>query len=198
MFLTKRQKEVFDFVGKYLSQNGYAPTFDEIAKEFGFNSKGTVYKHVKALREKGLIQHQWNRTRSIEIMEGDNSVSSVPVLGVVAAGKPVEAVVLPESINIPPTFMGRGKHFILKVSGDSMIEEHIADGDFIVLLERDNAQNGETVVALIDGTEATVKKYYNKGGKVELQPANNEVETLVLDPERIQIQGVVVGVMRKY
>jgi repressor LexA len=153
---------------------------------------------VKALREKGLIQHQWNRTRSIEIMEGDNSASSVPVLGAVAAGKPIEAVVLPESINIPPTFMGRGKHFILKVSGDSMIEEHIADGDFIILLERDNAQNGETVVALIDGTEATVKKYYNKGGKVELQPANNEVETLVLDPERIQIQGVVVGVMRKY
>lgn len=94
--------------------------------------------------------------------------------------------------------MKRGKHFILKVNGNSMIDEHIVDGDFIILRERDNAQNGETVVALIDGTEATVKKYYNKSGKVELHPANNEVETLILDPERIQIQGVVVGVMRKY
>jgi repressor LexA len=198
MFLTKRQKEVLDFIGKYLSKNGYAPTFSEIAKEFGFNSKGTVYKHIKALCEKGLIQHEWNRTRAIEILDENSSFPTVPVLGSVAAGKPIEAVVLPESISIPPTFMKRGKHFILKVNGNSMIDEHIADGDFIILRERDNAQNGETVVALIDGTEATVKKYYNKSGKVELHPANNEVETLILDPERIQIQGVVVGVMRKY
>ncbi|PCJ13611.1 MAG: repressor LexA [Candidatus Neomarinimicrobiota bacterium] len=198
MFLTKRQKEVLDFIGKYLSKNGYAPTFSEIAKEFGFNSKGTVYKHIKALCEKGLIQHEWNRTRAIEILDENSGFPTVPVLGSVAAGKPIEAVVLPESISIPPTFMKRGKHFILKVNGNSMIDEHIADGDFIILRERDNAQNGETVVALIDGTEATVKKYYNKSGKVELHPANNEVETLILDPERIQIQGVVVGVMRKY
>ena len=198
MFLTKRQKEVLDFIGKYLSKNGYAPTFSEIAKEFGFNSKGTVYKHIKALREKGLIQHEWNRTRAIEILDENSGFPPVPVLGSVAAGKPIEAVVLPESISIPPTFMKRGKHFILKVNGNSMIDEHIADGDFIILRERNNAQNGETVVALIDGTEATVKKYYNKSGKVELHPANNEVETLILDPERIQIQGVVVGVMRKY
>ncbi len=198
MFLTKRQKEVLDFIGKYLSKNGYAPTFSEIAKEFGFNSKGTVYKHIKALCEKGLIQHEWNRTRAIEILDENSGFPTVPVLGSVAAGKPIEAVVLPESISIPPTFMKRGKHFILKVNGNSMIDEHIVDGDFIILRERDNAQNGETVVALIDGTEATVKKYYNKSGKVELHPANNEVETLILDPERIQIQGVVVGVMRKY
>jgi len=198
MFLTKRQKEVLDFIGKYLSKNGYAPTFSEIAKEFGFNSKGTVYKHIKALCEKGLIQHEWNRTRAIEILDENSGFPTVPVLGSVAAGKPIEAVVLPESISIPPTFMKRGKHFILKVNGNSMIDEHIADGDFIILRERDNAQNGETVVALIDGTEATVKKYYNKSGKVELHPANNEVETLILDPDRIQIQGVVVGVMRKY
>jgi len=198
MFLTKRQKEVLDFIRKYLSKNGYAPTFSEIAKEFGFNSKGTVYKHIKALCEKGLIQHEWNRTRAIEILDENSGFPTVPVLGSVAAGKPIEAVVLPESISIPPTFMKRGKHFILKVNGNSMIDEHIADGDFIILRERDNAQNGETVVALIDGTEATVKKYYNKSGKVELHPANNEVETLILDPERIQIQGVVVGVMRKY
>ena len=198
MFLTKRQKEVLDFIRKYLSKNGYAPTFSEIAKEFGFNSKGTVYKHIKALCEKGLIQHEWNRTRAIEILDENSGFPTVPVLGSVAAGKPIEAVVLPESISIPPTFMKRGKHFILKVNGNSMIDEHIADGDFIILRERDNAQNGETVVALIDGTEATVKKYYNKSGKVELHPANNEVETLILDPDRIQIQGVVVGVMRKY
>ena len=198
MFLTKRQKEVLDFIRKYLSKNGYAPTFSEIAKEFGFNSKGTVYKHIKALCEKGLIQHEWNRTRAIEILDENSGFPTVPVLGSVAAGKPIEAVVLPESISIPPTFMKRGKHFILKVNGNSMIDEHIADGDFIILRERDNAQNGETVVALIDGTEATVKKYYTKSGKVELHPANNEVETLILDPERIQIQGVVVGVMRKY
>ena len=131
-------------------------------------------------------------------MDENSGFPPVPVLGSVAAGKPIEAVVLPESISIPPTFMKRGKHFILKVNGNSMIDEHIADGDFIILRERNNAQNGETVVALIDGTEATVKKYYTKSGKVELHPANIEVETLILDPERIQIQGVVVGVMRKY
>ncbi len=198
MYLTKRQKEVLDFLEGYLSANGYAPTFNEIAEEFGFRSKGTVYKHIKALRDKGLIHHEWNRTRAIEIQENNSGLSHIPILGCVAAGVPVESLEVPESIDLPTTFLKRGKHYVLKVKGDSMIGEHIADGDYIVVQERVNAENGETVVALIDHAETTVKKYYFKSGKVELQPANDLVGTLVLAPDRVQIQGVVVGVMRRY
>jgi len=198
MYLTKRQKEVLDFLEGYLSANGYAPTFNEIAEEFGFRSKGTVYKHIKALRDKGLIRHEWNRTRAIEIQENNRGLSQIPILGCVAAGVPVESLEVPESLDLPTTFLKRGKHYALKVKGDSMIDEHIADGDYIVVKEREKAENGETVVALIDHIETTVKKYFLRSGKVELQPANEHVGTLILDPERVRIQGVVVGVMRKY
>lgn len=198
MFLTKRQKEVLDYLKGYVSQNGYAPTFNEIAVEFGFSSKGTVYKHIKALREKGLIHHEWNKTRAIEIPKDSGSLSNLPVLGTVAAGIPIEAIENPESLDVPSSFLRRGEHYVLKVSGDSMIDEHIADGDYIIVKKRGSAENGETVIALVDNNEATIKRYYHRGSEVELRPANELMEALVLDPDRVQIRGVVVGVMRKY
>ncbi len=199
MYITKKQKEVFDFLKDYISLNGYAPTFDEIADYFQFSSKGTVYKYIKILEKKGLIRHDWNRTRSIEITPdvGEN-LSVLPVLGLVSAGKPIQAIEDVEHLEVPANFLKRGEHYILKVVGDSMIEEHIKDGDFVVIQKRKHAENGETVVALLDNEEVTIKKFFRKNGQVELHPANPSLDKIVVDPNRVQIQGVVVGVLRKY
>ena len=198
MFLTKRQKEIFDYLRGYISRHGYAPTFDEIAASFGFTSKGTVYKHIRALKEKGAIRHEWNRARSIEVRPVESSPNSLEILGTVAAGKPIEAISDPDGIDVPATFLRRGKHYVLKVSGDSMIEEHIQDGDYVVVQEKVEASNGQTVVALVDDHEATIKRMYRRGRKVELRPSNMNLETMIYDADRVRVQGVVVGVMRKY
>ena len=198
MFLTKRQKEIFDYLRGYISRHGYAPTFDEIASSFGFTSKGTVYKHIRALKEKGAIRHEWNRTRSIELHPADSSFNTLEVLGMVAAGKPIDAISNPEVIEVPASFLRRGKHYVLKVSGDSMIEEHIQDGDFVIVQEKIEAQNGQTIVALIDDQEATIKKLYLRNDEIELRPANRTLDPVVYSVDRVRIQGVVVGVMRKY
>lgn len=198
MFLTKRQKEIFDYLRGYISRHGYAPTFDEIAASFGFTSKGTVYKHVRALKEKGVIRHEWNRARSIEVQPQELSPNSLEVLGTVAAGKPIEAISDPDAMDVPATFLRRGKHYVLKVSGNSMIEEHIRDGDYVIVQEKVEASDSQTVVALIDDHEATIKKMYRRNGKIELRPANEKLETMTYDANRVRIQGVVVGVIRKY
>jgi len=198
MFLTKRQKEIFDYLRGYISRHGYAPTFDEIATSFGFTSKGTVYKYIRALKEKGAIRHEWNRARSIEVRPIETSPNSLEILGTVAAGKPIEAVPDPDAIDVPMAFLRRGKHYVLKVSGNSMIEEHIQNGDYVVVQEKVEASNGQTVVALVDDHEATIKKMYRRGGKIELRPANEKLEPMIYDARRVRIQGVVVGVMRKY
>ena len=198
MFLTKRQKEILDYLRGYISRHGYAPTFDEIAVSFGFTSKGTVYKHIRALKEKRAIRHEWNRTRSIELCPDDSNYNALEVLGTVAAGKPIEAITNPDAIDVPSSFLRRGKHYVLKVSGDSMIEEQIQDGDLIVVQEKVDVQNGQTIVALIDNQEVTIKKIYRKNGEIELKPANRNLDSMFYEAERIRIQGVVVGVMRKY
>ena len=198
MFLTKRQKEIFDYLRGYISRHGYAPTFDEIATSFGFTSKGTVYKYIRALKEKGAIRHEWNRARSIEVRPIETSPNSLEILGTVAAGKPIEAVPDPDAIDVPLAFLRRGKNYVLKVSGNSMIEEHIQNGDYVVVQEKVEASNGQTVVALVDDHEATIKKMYRRGGKIELRPANEKLEPMIYDARRVRIQGVVVGVMRKY
>ena len=195
-FLT--EKDIFDYLRGYISRHGYAPTFDEIATSFGFTSKGTVYKYIRALKEKGAIRHEWNRARSIEVRPIDTSPNSLEILGTVAAGKPIEAVPDPDAIDVPMAFLRRGKHYVLKVSGNSMIEEHIQNGDYVVVQEKVEASNGQTVVALVDDHEATIKKMYRRGGKIELRPANEKLEPMIYDARRVRIQGVVVGVMRKY
>lgn len=198
MFLTKRQKQIVDYLRRYLSTHGYAPTFDEIAHQFGFSSKGTVYKHIKALQNKGLVRHEWNRTRSIELTSESRDQASLPVLGMVSAGKPIEAVEDAHQLEVPSIFLRAGSHYVLRVKGDSMVEEHIRDGDLVVVQEKTEALNGETVVALIDDNEVTIKKFFRRDGKVELRPANERIKSVIIDSNRVRIQGVVVGVMRTY
>ena len=198
MYLTKRQKEIVDYLRGYISRYGYAPTFDEIASCFGFTSKGTVYKHIRALKEKGVIHHQWNKARSIELAPGKTSTNSLEILGTVSAGKPIEAIPDPEAIEVPSSFLKRGKHFVLKVYGDSIIDEHIKSGDFVIVQEKVEASNGQRVVSLIEYNEVTIKKYFRDENKIELRPANKQMKPMVYTLDKVKIQGVVVGVMRKY
>lgn len=198
MYLTKRQKQILDYLQGYLTTHGYAPTFDEIARQFGFSSKGTVYKHIRALQGKGLLRHEWNRTRSIELTADSRAQATLPILGGVSAGKPIEAVQHAEQLEVPGMFLRSGSHYVLRVKGDSMVDEHIRDGDLVVVQEKTDVANGETVVALIDEAEVTIKRFFRRNGQVELRPANEQMESVLLDASRVRIQGVVVGVIRTY
>ena len=197
MFLTKKQTEILLYLKTYISDNEFSPTFEEIALHFGFKSKGTVYKHIKALKVKGAILQAWNRVRGIEIVD-DEPQNTLPVLGLVAAGQPIAAVENPEQIHVPPEFISNGEHYVLKVSGESMIDQHIADGDLVVVNRYRTPRDGDTVVALIDNSDATIKTLYRREELVELRPANKVMEPQVYNRERVSINGVVVGVLRKY
>ncbi len=199
MPLTKRQKAIFTFLRDYLDRHGYSPSLEEIAEHFGLASLNGVYKHLKALEERGFIRRLSNQARSIQLLDGAGSRrSALPLLGVVAAGQPIEAVADSEEIAVPESFLTRGSNFVLRVSGESMIDEHIQDGDLIVLEQRDTARNGDMVVALVDGEEVTLKRFYREGDRIRLQPANPTLDPIYLEPDRVRIQGVVTGVMRKY
>lgn len=199
MPLTKRQKEILAFLTEYLKERGYSPSLEEIAKHFGIASLNAIYKHLKVLEEKGFIRRLSNRARSIQIVE-QNLIPEqmVPLLGAIAAGHPIEAVATPEEIPVPEGLLSKGNNYVLRVEGDSMIDEQIRDGDLIIVEQRDFATNGETVVALIDGEEATLKKLYREQGRVRLQPANPKLFPIFVEEDRLRIQGVVVGLMRKY
>ena len=202
MPLTKRQKEILDHIESFLEEHGYAPSFEEIAEAFGYSSLATVHEHLTNLERKGYIRKAYNESRSIELVPrsspGDGSV--LPLLGNVAAGVPIEAVQQEETVAVPPDMVRSGRnHYVLRVQGDSMIDEQIRDGDFIVVNSQPVAENGEMVVALVDGESATVKKLYREGGgRIRLQPANPAVEPIVVDASRVDVQGIVVGVVRKY
>jgi repressor LexA len=198
MYLTKRQKEILTFIKDYRESFGYAPTFQEIASHFKFSSKGTVYKHIKNLMEKGFIHHEWNRNRAIVVKEEKPFMTELPLLGYVQAGQPIEAVTQKDSISVPPDMLRSGLHYVLQVKGDSMIDEQIRDGDFVIVQERPVADNGDVVIALVDGTEVTVKKFYRENGYIRLQPSNPNMEPIILNSERVTIQGVVVGILRKF
>src|SRR5262245_4447298 len=173
MHLTKRQKEIFDFIRDYLQQEGYAPSLEEIGSHFRLSSVATVHKHVQNLVEKGLLRKTWNRSRSIELVPSEpQGAREIPLLGTVAAGRPIEAIATPDTLTVPLEITGRLECFALRVSGDSMIEDHIVDGDVVVLEARKQPRDGETVVALNDREEATLKRFYLDGGKVRLVPAN--------------------------
>ena len=202
MHLTRRQREILDYLAGYVSDHGYAPSFEEIARAMGFASLATVHEHLTNLERKGVIRRAYNESRGIEVLSRARQpgVAEVPLLGQVAAGQPIEAVEVPESLTLPEDMLpAAGRSFVLRVRGDSMIDEQIRDGDFIVVHERSSARNGETVVALVGGTHATVKKLYReKDGRVRLQPANPAFEPILVPADDVQIQGVVVGVIRKY
>ena len=201
MHLTRRQKEILDYVGAHIAREGYAPTIEEIAHHFELHSLATVHKHLTNLQEKGLIKRAWNRSRALELVPSEVRVHAVelPLLGRVAAGAPIEAVEATETIFVPEDMIGRGRTYVLQVKGDSMIEEQIRDGDYVIVEDRQIARDGEMVVALLGGENVTLKKFYREpGGRVRLQPANATMRPLMVNAEDMRIQGVVIGVLRKY
>jgi repressor LexA len=200
MPLTKRQREILDYVESFLENYGYSPSFEEIARFFGYSSLATVHEHLSNLEKKGFLRKNYNKSRSLELVPSEGTLAvDLPLLGSVAAGLPIEAIEEQETISVPHDMLRSGNNYVLRVRGDSMVDEQIRDGDFIVVNSRQTAENGEMVVALIDGDSATVKKFYREpAGRVRLQPANTAMEPLFFDEGQVMIQGIVVAVIRKY
>ncbi len=202
MPLTKRQREILSYLNEYAESNGYAPSFEEIATQFNYNSLATVHEHLSNLERKGYIKRSYNESRAIEILPSEAFPRAVdlPLLGMVAAGMPIEAMTSGETMSVPDDFLRRnGNHFVLKVRGSTMIDEQIRDGDFVVVNERQRADNGEMVIAMLNGTSATVKKFYReRDGRIRLQPANELMPPIYVHENDITIQGIVVGVLRRY
>ena len=201
MYLTRRQKEILEYLNDFIDREGYAPTIEEIAEHFSLRSLATVHKHLTNLQDKGLIRRAWNRSRALELVPTEVKVHAVelPLLGRVAAGSPIEAIDASETIFVPEDMIGRKETYVLQVKGDSMIEEQIRDGDYVIVENRTTANDGEMVIALLDGENATLKKLYREGhGQVRLQPANARLKPMIVDQDRLQVQGVVIGVLRKY
>jgi repressor LexA len=202
MTLTKRQNEILAYLRAAIAEHGYAPSFEEIAEQFTFASLATVHEHLTNLERKGYIRRQYNESRSIEVLppRGTAKATEIPLLGKVAAGMPIESLMHDETIAVPDEILPRrGPNYALKVAGNSMVDEHIIDGDYVVVHGRDNAENGEMVIALINGSEATVKKFYREtGGWIRLQPANTTMTPMRYQERDVLIQGVVVGIIRKY
>ena len=202
MPLTKRQREILSYLSEYAESNGYAPSFEEIATQFNYNSLATVHEHLSNLERKGYIKRSYNESRAIEILPSEAFPRAVdlPLLGMVAAGMPIEAMTTGETMSVPDDFLRRnGNHFVLKVRGSSMIDEQIRDGDFVVVNERQRADNGEMVIAMLNGSSATVKKFYReRDGRIRLQPANELMPPIYVHENDITIQGIVVGVLRRY
>jgi repressor LexA len=207
MALTRRQKEVMDFLDGFIKAHGYSPSYEEIAAGLQLASLATVHKHVQALETKNYIKRNYNHSRSLEVTDRFYSeerarlpkqAGGVPLMGRIAAGLPVEAIQNEEQLHFSD-FVGKNDTFALQVRGDSMIEDHICNGDFVLVEPTGTVRAGEIVVALVDGTEATLKRYYPEGdGRVRLQPANAAMQPILVDPANLQIQGRVLAVMRKY
>lgn len=198
--LTKRQREIYEFLGSFIESHGYAPSLEEIADHFGLSSVATVHEHLANLEDKGVLRRDPNRSRALELTRpGLSTAVDLPLLGRVAAGEPIEAVVDNETITVPEDLLGRGETFVLEISGDSMVDEHIADGDYVIVERRDIARDGERVVALIDNENATLKTFRRqRDGRIRLEPANARYEPQVYEAGRVRIQGVAIGVLRKY
>ncbi len=207
MALTRRQKEVMDFLSSFIDRKGYSPSYEEIASGLGLASLATVHKHIQALEAKQYLRRSYNHSRSLEVGERyvteelsrrPASPASIPLLGRIAAGAPMEAIANPEALH----FSDFAKHdgtFALEVRGESMIEDHICSGDYVLAEKTDSVKNGDIVVALVNGSEATLKRYYQEpDGRVRLQPANSAMDPIFVDRASLDIQGRVLAVMRKY
>jgi len=202
MAVTAKQRRVYDFIRRYVESNQEPPTMAEIGRQFQMSSSASVHGILSALEREGLIRRIPNVSRGIELVEqssAPNEENEIPLLGIVAAGQPIEAILNHNTVPVPKDMQGRGRTFALRVRGDSMIEENIQDGDIIIVASQSTADNGQVVVALIDGNYATVKKFYREPDFIRLEPANPQYKPIfVKTPERIQIQGVVRGLIRKY
>ena len=204
MNLTPRQTDVLVAIRNYRHLHGYAPTMQELADSLG-TSKVTIFEHVGALEKKKILRRDKHKARSLEIvtdkrLPDESRTTKLPLLGNIAAGSPIEAVENREEIDLETLFASRTGVYVLRVRGESMIEDHLMDGDYVVIERRESARNGEQVVALIvDTNEATLKRFYREpGNKVRLQPANHTMEPRILDAESVRVQGVVIGVLRSY
>ncbi|MFO8013467.1 MAG: transcriptional repressor LexA [Phycisphaerae bacterium] len=197
MHLTRRQHEIVTFIREYVEENDYAPTMQEIADHLGV-SRPTVFEHIETLQAKGALHREALKSRAIELSpELDPRRAALPLVGTIAAGSPIEAVESPEILDLEDLFQGRpGETFVLRVQGNSMIDEQIRNGDYVIVEKRGEARNGETVVALIEGGEATLKRFYKEKGRIRLQPANPDMQPIYVDD--CQVQGIVIGVLRKY
>ena len=212
MALTRRQKELYDFLLNFVDQHGYSPSFEEIAEGMQLSSLATVHKHITNLEQKGLLRRDYNRSRSIDLLKPRGVMKtslavaaaasaqanlSLPLLGRIAAGQPLEAVENPESISLAD-FTRSKEVYVLQVKGESMQDEHILNGDYVLVEKANSARDGEIVVALVDGSEATLKRIYVEGSKVRLQPSNATMQPIIVPAASVQVQGRVIGVLRKY
>ena len=205
-YLTERQRDILNFIRDFQKDRGIAPTHREICDHFGFSSYGTVYKHLSLLEKKGLIRRDWNQKRGVELVEKpeasresapSSNVRELPLFGYIAAGRPLEVDISDETITVPQHLTTRGENYVLKVRGDSMIEDGIFDGDLVVIVRRLEALNGEMVVANVNG-EVTLKRLYREGERVRLQPANSMMHPIYAYARDVAVQGVVVGLMRRF
>ncbi|TAK89120.1 transcriptional repressor LexA [Patescibacteria group bacterium] len=202
--LTKRQKEVLDYVSQYIELHGYAPSYREIAEAFNLGSVATVADHVDTLVSKGLLRKSDNSARSLQLVDeedfDDEHAVGLPIMGMIAAGQPIQAMTgHAETLEVPPFMVGTRNSYVLQVKGDSMINEGIFEGDYVVIQEKDTPSQGEMVVALVNGEEATLKRYYKEKNHIRLQPANDAYDPIIVPKDTpIKIQGVCIGVIRKY
>ncbi len=204
MAITRRQKDVWDFINKFVQAQGYSPSYEEIGEGLGLSSLATVHKHISNLEEKGFLKRGYNRSRSIDLLPlkqrskpAPVSGTSLPLVGRIAAGQPIEQVETPETISLAD-FTRSKDVFVLEVSGESMQDEHIVDGDYVLVEKTQTARNGEIVVALVNGSETTLKRFYKEGDKIRLQPSNSTMQPIMVPAAAVQIQGRVIGVLRKY
>ena len=196
--VTRRQRQVLDYVQGYLRRHGYSPSLEEIGRHLGVTSLATVHKHLTRLEGRGAIRRRAHQSRSVEVVSGsEKGGATVPLLGRVAAGRPIEPVEVAETVSLPEDLLGRGETFALRVVGDSMIGDGILDGDVVIVETRSDAPNGSTVVAMVGG-DATVKRFYRRRDRIHLVPANERVEAIVARPEEVQVRGVVIGLLRRY
>ena len=204
-YLTERQRDILGFIREFQKARGIAPTHREICDHFGFSSYGTVYKHLSLLEKKGLIRRDWNQKRGVELVDEETGTGSkeapgvreLPLFGYIAAGRPLDVEVSDETIAVPEHLTTRGENYVLKVRGDSMIEDGILDGDLVIIARRDRVDNGEMVVANVAG-EVTLKRIYREGERVRLQPANSMMSPIIASARDVAVQGVVVGLMRRF
>lgn len=197
--LTRRQKEVLDFVSHHIDRHGVAPTLHEIGRHLKLSSVATVHKHLRKLEEKGAVRRLNHQSRAMSVVPEPEAAGGarIPLLGIVAAGAPIEPIEDPTTITVPEELLGRGETFALRVRGDSMIDDGIRDGDIVIVESRRDAPEGATVVALVEG-EATVKRFHRKRGRIHLVPANARMEPIVAREEDVELRGVVVGLVRRY
>ncbi|HEX7831626.1 MAG TPA: transcriptional repressor LexA [Thermoanaerobaculia bacterium] len=214
-YLTERQRDILNFIRDFQKERGVAPTHREICDHFGFSSYGTVYKHLSLLEKKGLIRRDWNQKRGVEVVDppaglgesrpsdvrpeprSSSPVRDLPLFGYIAAGRPLDVEVGNETISVPEHLTSRGDNYVLKVRGDSMVDDGILDGDLVIIARRERADNGEMVVANVNG-EVTLKRLYQEGERVRLQPANSFMSPIYAAARDVAVQGVVVGLMRRF